>query len=157
MPEIEHDIRPGVGFGPIMLGSREHDVSVILGDPPEVRDVDYGDGVNTRVWEFEMLGLSLSFSQDDDYRLGTITTSFEWATLGASRVVGLSETELLDGDFDGLGPPTLDDDFQESGKNYAWDAVGLSCWVSDGKVESVSIMPLYDDTGNIPQWPNGVS
>lgn len=156
MRDIEHDIRPGVGLGALRLGSSEQSVRALLGDPPDVKEVDYGDGINTHVWEFKTLSLSLSFSEDDGYRLGTITTSYEWATLGDSRIVGLTEAELLENDFGGLGSPKLDDDFGEPGRDYCWDALSLSCWVRDGKVVSVSIMPLYDDTGNIPQWPNEV-
>jgi len=153
---IEHNIRPGIGLGALVLGLSENSVRDLIGDPSDIREVDYGDGINTHVWEFEVLELSLSFSEDEDYRLGMIATSFECSMLRGSRIVGLSEAKLLDSDFDGLGPPVLEDDFEDSGKDYAWDWVNLSCWVSDGTVVSVSIMPLYDDTGNIPQWPNDV-
>lgn len=153
MREVEHDIKPGGGLGPLTLGMREGSVRSLLGDPPDIRETDYGDGQMDRDWTYESLNLSLTFSEDDEFRLGAICTSFEWATLRGTRIVALTEQELLQGEFGGLGPPVLEDDLEESGKVYSWGTVNLSCWVVDGAVVSVSIMPLYDDTGDIPQWP----
>ncbi len=149
-----HDIHPGVGLGELLLGTSEELVRAQLGEPPTATEKDYGDGVNHRDWDYEWLSLSLSFSQDNDYRLITITTSYEWATLGESRIIGLTEAELCASDSDGLGPPRFDDDFEEFGKDYYWDALNLSCWLTDGIVDSVTIMPLYDESGDISQWRN---
>ena len=30
---------------------------------------------------------------------------------------------------------------------------GFSYWVRDGTVASLTIMPIYDDSGNIELWP----
>jgi len=156
MREFHHDIKPGTGLGELLLGSSQDTVREILGEPPVVREEDYGDGVNTHIWEYEALCLELSFSEDDHYRLGTIATSYDWTGLAGYRIVGVTEAQLLESEFGVLGPPALEDDFEEFGKDYAWGEVGLSCWVTDGLVVSVTIMPIYDDTGNIPQWPTRV-
>jgi hypothetical protein len=156
MPQLEHDIKPGRGLGDLLLGSPEHAVREILGEPTTQTDSDYGDGQITRDWEYYDLGVSLSFNEDEDLRLGLITTENAGASLHGLAIIGLSEQELLSADFGGLGPPVLDDDFGESGKDYLWDSANLSCWVSDGVVVSVSIMPLYDATGDIPLWPEEV-
>ncbi len=87
-----------------------------------------------------------SLSADDGYRLGAIATSYSWATLLGSRIVGVEEAVLLGSDFG------------ESGRDYAWDTVNLSCWVrnDDAIVDSATIMRLHDETGDVPQWPVGV-
>lgn len=150
---FEHDIRPGVGLAALLLGAPEHSVRELLGQPTDVSVEEFGDGRDTRTWKYEALGLSLSFPEEDDHRLGWITTCCERATLNGLRIVGLTEEELLTADFGGLGPPVLEDDFEESGKDYVWDSAGVSCWVAEGAVVSVTLMPLYDETGKTPLWP----
>lgn len=154
MYEIEHDILPGIGLGQLMLGMREHAVRSLLGDPSETSEQGSSDGREpNHHWKYEWKNLALTFGADEDYRLVTITTSFEWAALRGSRIVGLDEKQLLKSDFGGLGPPAFDDDFEEFGRDYCWDSINLSCWVVDRSVVNVSIMCLYDETGMIPQWP----
>ena len=150
---IAHEVRPGVGLGPLRLGAKRDEVLELIGRPTEARVVDYAEGVPTHEWEYETMGLSLSFDAEDDYRLGLISTSFERAILNGICVVGLSETELLDAEFGGLGPPVLDDDFEEIGRDYVWDSLNLSCWTQEGRVVSISVMPLYDTSGEVPHWP----
>jgi len=140
-----------------LLGLPEHEVRSRIGEPTIVNEEDFGDGDITRTWEYEKLGLFLTFSEDDEFRLGIITTENESATLNGLRIIGISEQQLLDAQFGDLGSPELEDDFEENGKDYVWDAASLSCWVSDGIVNSVSIIPLYDETGQIPKWPNAVA
>ncbi|MAG57162.1 MAG: hypothetical protein CMJ83_12790 [Planctomycetes bacterium] len=151
--DFEHDVRPGVGIGALVLGMTEDEVRAMVGDPTAVDSEDFGDGIIVRTWGYDAQQLSLSFSEDDDFRLGTIASSCEWATLGDSRIVGLAEGELRATQFGALGPPVLDDDFEESWRNYVWDELNLSCWLSDGVVTSVTVMVLFDESGNVPQWP----
>ena len=162
MRDLEQSIRPGVGLGCLLLGTSRRDVRALLGEPINKREAREIDGVITHTWDYEWLGIQLIFQSDDSYRLGSIKTSYEWATLGNSRIVGLSESELLGHDFEGLGPPVLEDDLEEAGRVYGWYDLNLSCWVDADEdrecsvVTSVTIMPLYDRTGNVPQWPSGV-
>jgi len=153
MREIGHDIRPGSGLGELFLGSSEQQVRALLGEPTGVEHVDYGDHVVHHNWQYEVFGLSLSFAEDDGFRLGSITTEYAWSSLEGCRIVGLEESGLAAGGFGGLGPPVLADDFHDLGRNYEWESRGLSCWVSGGVVVSVTICPLYDETGDIPRWP----
>jgi len=153
MHDLEHDIHPGVGIGPLRLGMDRDTVRALLGDPAREDTRDYGEGDIIHDWEYEALRLSLSFASDHEDRLSCITTEADDATLSGEGIVGLTETQLLETHFGDLGPPVLDDDFEEFGKDFLWDDENLSCWLSDGYVDSVSVMPLYDPSGDIPQWP----
>ncbi|MFT4649294.1 MAG: hypothetical protein ACI87O_001837 [Planctomycetota bacterium] len=118
-----------------------------------MEEVDYGDGALCHDWDYEELDLTLRFSPDDDYRLGTISTESLSATLRWQYPVGMTEEELLRCNFGGIGPPQADDDFGEYGKNFVWDQLDISCWVHDGIVDSIAIFPHSDATGLIPIWP----
>lgn len=154
MDRIEHDIQPGVGLGQLLLGASEAQVRSLLGEPTSIGHEDFGDGVLQHEWEYAYHGLSLSFSADDGFRLGTITTRYEWASLRGLRVIGLTEADVVAGAFGGLGAPTETDDCGEFGTYYGWDPQGLSCWVQDAAVVNVCIMPLYDEDGDTPLWPS---
>ncbi len=156
MKTLEQRILPGIGLGLICLGHREHEVRAILGEPTEIFLEDFGDKKEAEHnWKYHQHGLFLSFAEEDDYRLSIITTQSEWATLGGGPIIGLTETELLSSQFNGIGPPYLEDDMGETGRDYSWDELSLSCMVDDDnrKVVSVSILPLYDETGQIALWP----
>ena len=149
----DYTIHPGVGVGALRLGMSEDEVRGLLGEPEESESRDYGDGVETRDWEYDSVGLSLSFDAEDDFRLGAIIVSDVHATLVGVPVVGLSEAQLLETSFGALGPPVLDDEFGDDAKTYDWDEPNLSSWLDHGVVTSVTVMPRYDESGEVPQWP----
>jgi len=64
---LKHEIRAGLGLGNLLLGFNEHEVRDRIGEPNTVNEEDFGDGLITRTWEYEALGLSLTFSEDDDH------------------------------------------------------------------------------------------
>ncbi len=100
-------------MGALRLGVRQSDVRRLLGDPSSENSEELGGSISHE-WQYDALGLSLSFDQDDD--------------------------------------------FGDSGRDFSWDDVNLTCWIryEDSVVDSVSIMPLYNDTGMTPLWPNEV-
>lgn len=154
MQDFEQTVAPGFGLGPLLLGSSQADVRPLLMDPTSTECVNYGDGIDTQNWEYEVNQLSLTFSADESYRLGAITSRCPFATLNGVRIVGIEEEDLLRSELGGIGPPTPDDDFGESGRDYLWDSLNITCWVrdEDAIVDSVTIMPLYDEAGEAPQW-----
>ena len=156
MAAIDYTIHPGVGVGALRLGMSQDAVRALLGEPEDSESGDYGDGIETRDWEYDSVGLSLSFSADDDFLLGSIIVSDAHATLVGVPLVGLAEDQLLSADFGALGSPILDDEFDDYAKTYDWDEPNLSCWVDCGVVTSVTVMPRYDEAGDVPQWPDPV-
>ncbi|MFT7618039.1 MAG: hypothetical protein ACI97A_001678 [Planctomycetota bacterium] len=153
MSKLEQNILPGVGLGKLTLGTSEEEVLALMGEPSNKGDIDYGDGVTIHMWEFEDDEISITFAEDDEFRLGSITTGLDTATLMGLPIIAQSEEEMLKCKFGDLGTPELEEDAGDSGKDYCWDEANLSCWVADDHVISVSIMPLYDESGDIPVWP----
>lgn len=154
MTKFEQKVLPGVGLGQLILGSSKDEVTELLGKPSHEEVLDYGDGVPIHMWEFEDEELSVTFAQDDGFRLGSITTGHDATTLFDLPIIAISEADLLKTKFGSMAAPELEEDGDEAGKYYGWDDENLSCWVADGFVISISIMPLYDPSGEIPVWPN---
>lgn len=154
MIDFEHDVKPGVGIGPLLLGMTRDEARERIGDPTEIEQTDVA-GVKEH-WSYDALQLRLSFGEDDEWRLWSITSSYPWATLEGVRVVGIGGSDLLAIDFGREGTPELGDDFGEFGRDYEWGETGVSFWIcaEDSLVDSVSVLPLYDASGEVPLWPD---
>jgi len=150
-------IKPHVGLEGLILGTDRATVIEILGEPYErsVRTFER-DKSSDELWEYLQIGLNLTFSSVDNWLLGAITVESAEAELEGLRLVGLSEEEFLTTSQRTGVDLELEDDFTELGsKDYVCDRLGLSFWISDGEVSSITIFPKYDKTGNIPLWPVG--
>ena len=153
---IEHIvIKPHIGIEGLFLGTSMSEVLDILGKPEKRSFRRFKDISCSSYWNYLKLGLSLTFSSDDDWLLGTINIDSENAKLAGYRFVGLDEKGLLKTvKKAGITPTVLEDDFKElASKDYACDRMGLTFWVQDGKVDSITIFPKYDESGDIPLWP----
>lgn len=151
------EIKPGVGVGPLVLGMTQSEVRDTLGEPEKAEtDNDPEDNTTTISWEYREGTLEADFCSDDSDRLGTITVSDPLATLMGTALIGLEEDEFLDAaNKAGIGPIELDEEFDEiDARDFVWEAKNISFWVSDGVLENMSVMPIYDDAGERPQWPS---
>ena len=153
---IQHvKIKPLIGIDGLTLGIKMSDVLNILGEPDHRKFWDFEDGSCDKTWEYSKLGLELTFSSDDKWLLGNITVESENAELEGYQLIGLDEQEFLKRlQQTDIGPIQLDDDFVELGsRDYVCDRLSLSFWVNDGKLESITIFPEYDENGIVPLWP----
>ena len=137
---------PKVGLDNILLGMNRSQARSVLGEPMSIEhDPD------EEHWHYEQ-GIELTFQKDYLYLLGSITISSASAELDSMQIVGLSEEGLLRR-FPFF---SIDDDFEELGsKDYLSSEKELSVWLSDGVVSNITIFPEYEETGEIPIWPNG--
>jgi len=150
------EIIPGVGVGPLVLGMNRDQVREVMGEPDsEETEKDPDDGVTTVSWQYRQGRIEADFSSDDDYRLGTITVSDPSVVLRGALLIGLSEEEFLRvAEEADIGPIELDDEFEDiDARDFAWEDKNVTFWVSDGVLENMSVMPQYDASGEVPQWP----
>ena len=148
-------IEPLIGINGLQLGKDMSDVVDIIGEPDERSSRQFPDESEDKTWEYSNIGLSLTFSSDDDWKLGVITVEAADAELSGHCFIGLEEKVFLDQIEEArITPTVLDDDFRELGsKDYKCDRLGLSFWIQDGKVSSITIFPKYDESGEVPLWP----
>ena len=148
-------IKPHKGIEGLPLGIERSEVIDILGKPEDRSKMGFPDGSYDEDWEYLQLHLQLTFSSDDNWLLGVITVESEKAELAGHHLIGLDEMAFLKTLRQAnIGPAVLDDDFKDLGsKDYVCGKLGLSFWVQDGIVTSITIFPKYDKSGNVPLWP----
>ena len=150
------EIHPGRGVGPLVLGMSRDEVREALGAPETEEEHTHEDDTQMVSWEFREGRLETDFSSDDDYRLGSITTADHESQIEGVALIGMRESEFLASAKDaGVGPLKLDAEFADlKARDYIWDKMNMSFWVREGVLESITVMPRYDRSGNVPQWPD---
>lgn len=148
-------IIPHVGINGLSLGIEKSAALNILGEPDGRSFRTYEeDGSSEEMWEYSKIGMDLTFSSDDNWLLGSISVESKDADLIGECFIGMGENEFLKKTREVGIDIEMEDDFAELGsKDYRCDKLDLSFWIQDGKLTSISIFPKYDESGNIPLWP----
>jgi hypothetical protein len=146
------DIIPFVGFGQIKFGQTVEEVKTLLGEPTSSTKEEHEDGTDDISLLYGELGVELSFMSEDDYKLGLMTCYAPTFAVDGTSYAGLSEDDFKStAKFDDL---KQDDEFVElDSKDYTVDSKGLSFWVQDGFVESITLFPEYSEDGEEIVWP----
>ncbi len=147
-------VQPGVGIGPAVLGQTREQARASLGEPDVIDVESHTDGSSEETWHFSQLGLELTFDSSLDWRLAAIGTSNPSAVLNGVRFIGVAEAELPQAAIRaGMLDFTFDEDFDEFGRDFESESFSMSVWVQDGHVTDLTLYPLSDSTGDVPQWP----
>lgn len=146
------EIQPFVGFGQIQFGQTIEQVKSLLGEPTNSTREKHEDGTDDISLLYGKQGVELSFMSEDDFRLGLITCYAPTYTLDGTAYTGLSEEDFKKtASFDDL---KQDDEFAEPDtKDYTVESKGLSFWIQDGFVESITLFPEYSEDGEEIVWP----
>ncbi len=152
-------VLPKIGFDDVRLGMDRDAIRGLLGQPSSVSAEKWPDGVEEESWDYTGVGVTLSFSDDDDYRLGRVTFEGTDLELEGVQVIGRPIQEALRV-LQEAGVPSfsLEDNFEEIGmQDYTCPDLELSIWVEDGIVRSVTLLPEFDDAGQKPIWPEATA
>jgi len=147
-------IIPHIGFGIIKFGMHKDEVIKVLGKQytEEIEPQQDGGTVHTLVYMDLMY--SLTFTSEDDFRLGSITFYAEDTSIMGLQLIGLEEEEFLATIATQIDDIELDDDFdEEDEKDYVSDQFDVSFWLQDGVVFSITALPKYKDDGITAVWP----
>lgn len=152
---MKTEITPYFGFDKIKLGQTLGRIELLLGKASEHKKETYSDNSSDVILKYHNLGVDLTFSSDDDFRLGTITFYSKDFLLKGEKLIGLKESEFVMKSNLIFSDIELDDDFKElNSKDYTSNTNGISFWINNGIVESISIFPNYQDDNETPIWPN---
>jgi hypothetical protein len=149
------NIKPHFGFGRVKFGLSEKEVTKMLGKPSiRESELELGEPEDITM-EYEAHGVDLTFSADDDFKLGAMTFYGNSHELFGMNFIGIGETKLLKyAKQTGIHDLVLDEDSEEPlDKNYTSDAFCLLFWIQEGIVDSISILPEYAENGNDIIWP----
>ena len=152
---IKTEIVPFVGFDRIKLGQTLGQTELLLGRPSEINKEIFPDDSLDMILEYHHIGVDLSFSTDDEFRLGTITFYSKDFLLKGIPLIGLEEEEFLRKGRNIYSDLKLDDNFTDIyAKDYSANSNGLTFWVQDGVVNNITIFPNYEADNNTPIWPS---
>ena len=141
---------PFVGFGQIKFGQDMDQVKQLLGEPTETTREKHDDGTEDVSFLYGEKGIELSFMSEDDYKLGLISCYAPTYSIDSQLFLGKTENEFLnESNFSDL---ELSDDFANlKAKDYTVNSKGLSFWIQDGHVHSITLFPKYKGDNII--WP----
>jgi len=148
-------IYPTIGYGTFRLGITREEARERHGEPDHVECETYTDGSSRERWTYFEPQCELDFDSDDEWLLGGFTIENERETIVGTQPVGMQEPVFLAAlERGGLRDVVLEDEFEYvDSRSYESERWNLYFWVHCGSLEAITVWPLYDATGEIPQWP----
>lgn len=147
------EISPHIGFDNIKLGMSLGQIQLLLGKPTSQEKEYYSNDSFDVNWIYDQLEIELTFDSEEHFRLNSITVDNIEATLQGKKLIGLTEKEFLFQANQVLSDLKLEDDFEDINcKGYTSDINGISFWLVNGVVRSISLLPKYDDN-DTPVYP----
>ena len=84
------EIRPKFGIAQLLFGMKEKDVIAVIGEP----DRKFEDEDSNVIYVYNLLKLRLTFYEDENFRLGYITTSNPQSTVLGIKILGRNINEV---------------------------------------------------------------
>lgn len=158
MKALLKNIKPGYGLGSLKFGMSRAEVKRMLGEPSFIDKYSHTDSDDdlTESWEYDALELSLSFDEDEDWKLMMISVNSDFYQLEGVSLIGLGENELLKKlEAVNLGKLNLEESSEYDGQNQKVidiDEKSINFWINDGVLDEIQWSPLFIDDDTI-KWP----
>ncbi len=152
------EIKPGFGLGNLKFGMSRLEVKLMLGEPSFIDKYSHTDSdVDlTESWEYDELELSISFDEEEDWKLMMISVNSNFYELEGVSLIGLGEIELLKNlETINLGELNLEDSSEYDGQDQKVieiDEKSINFWINDGVLDEIQWSPLFLDDDTI-KWP----
>jgi hypothetical protein len=158
MIAIAKKIQPGEGLGDLKFGMTREQVTAVLGKPTESEIYSYTDDDSnmTDSWHYDDLDLSLSFDEEENWRLVSLAVSGEEYTLEGISFVGMGKDEVIlalkELEIEDLDEEEWSDEEEESQVMISCPEIEVTFWLIDNAVTEVQWNPFYVDEETI-DWP----
>jgi len=159
MKQALKEIKPGYGLGVLKFGMSRAEVKLMLGEPSFIDKYSHSDSANdlTESWEYDQLGLSLSFDEEENWKLTMISVTADFYELGGKSFVGLSEDKSVQ-ELNVLKFKDLDleDCSEQDGQDHKVIEIenkSINFWFIDGVLDEIQWSPFFIDDDTI-DWPN---
>ena len=152
------NIKPGYGLGSLKFGMGRAEVKLMLGAPSFIDKYSHSDSDNdlTESWEYDELELSLSFDEEEDWKLMMISVSANFYELDGVALIGLKEVQLLKKlEAVNLGTLILEDCSEHDDDDHKVievDEKSINFWLKDGVLDEIQWSPFFIDDDTI-NWP----
>jgi len=92
---MNKEIKPCEGVGDIKFGMTRDELIKTIGEPDEVHEMDFDEEGKSETWHYDYLELSVSFEENDDWKLTVISVSSEEFTLNGDKLIGQDMDAIL--------------------------------------------------------------
>lgn len=148
------DILPGEGLGKIRFGISRAQLKELIGEPDEVDEYSYSDEEDelTESWHYDELDLSVSFDEEFDWRLVTMSVSGPEYTFMGKKLIGLQRLKLVHTLTElGVEDLAFEDCSTEDNPDHhliASDEAGVNFWLDKGVLTEIQWSPLFIEDGD---------
>jgi hypothetical protein len=152
------EIKPGYGLGNLKFGMSRAEVKLMLGEPSFIDKYSHSDTADdlTESWEYDDLALSLSFDEEEHWKLIMISVTSNFYELNGMSLIGLNENDLmLKLEAMNLGELNLEDcsDFgSDEQKVIEVEEKSINFWLIDSALDEIQWTPFFIDDDTI-DWP----
>ncbi|SDX15307.1 hypothetical protein SAMN05444411_103214 [Lutibacter oricola] len=153
------EIKPGYGLGVLKFGMSRAEVKLILGEPTSIDKYSYTNSLTelTESWEYTELSLSLSFDEDEDWKLMMFSVTNNFYEFENLALIGLSEEKVTQSlaqlKFEDLYLEDFSEQDDEDQKMLEIEDKSLNFWFVDGALDEIQWSPLFIDDDTI-DWPS---
>lgn len=158
MKKTLKEIKPGYGLGSLKFGMTREDVQSLLGKPSFIDKYSHSDSKKdlTESWQYDELLISLSFDEDEDWKLIMISVNDDFYELEGKSLIGLNQDDLIAQlDKMNLGEWSIEDcseDDSEDQKVIEAEDKSINFWINDGVLDEIQWTPFFIDDDTI-EWP----
>lgn len=152
------DIKIGNGLGDIPFGCTKEKLRYLIGEPDEIDSYNASgeeDGYLTEAWHYDEHEFSVSFDEEDNWRLTTISISSPQCMFNGNQLIGKGMDDVLEllGNED-FGENELDDlsDDNIDQKLISFLPASLNLWFENGELSEIQWGVLWSDE-DTPRWP----
>ena len=158
MKEALKEIKPGYGLGVLKFGMSRAEVKLMLGEPSFTDKYSHSDSNNdlTESWEYDELELSLSFDEEESWKLTMMSVNSDFYEFGGKSFIGKSEKEIVSElaslKMENVSLEDVSDRDGEDHKVIEIDEKSINFWFIDGVLDEIQWSPLFVDDDTI-KWP----
>ena len=152
------DIIIGKGLGDIQFGCTKEKLNYLIGEPDESDSYNASgedDDYLTEAWHYDEHEFSVSFDEEDNWRLTTISISSPDCLFNGNQLIGKSIDDVLQLlENEDLGENELDDlsDGETNQKLISFLPASLNLWFENDQLSEIQWGVLWSDE-DTPRWP----
>ncbi len=156
---MHNEIIVGIGLGDINFGISREELILKINEPDEIEELIYEHtNKKAELYHYDALGMSLEFSEEDDWKLTSMSVTSEDYMLNGYHILGKSKEDVFDilkkihiGRIEREEFLDEEDDEDFNAELYVVKTKRLNFWFEDNTLIEVFWEPLLKNNKVI--WP----
>ena len=146
-----YEIIPKKGLGELKFGMDMEKIVSALGEPQEIDNFEGDEELNAVLLHYWDKGFSVFFEGVTRQVVAGIETDYPDATLFGEKVIGMTESEVVDL-MKKNGFPDFDKETEEGDTRLSYEEQMVDFYLRDGKVAFVNWDVIVDEEGNVSEF-----